>query len=81
MLVENFGWMQSDPDSAVKLVKAVGHNVAACPDSGNWNNNDIRYEGLAKTFPIAVTCDFKARKLGPNGEHPLYDLKRCFTIG
>ena len=78
MLVENFGWMQSDPDS---VVKAVGRNVAACPDTGNWNSNDIRYEGLAKTFPIAVTCDFKARNLESSGEHPLYDLKRCFTIG
>ncbi len=81
MLVENFGWMQSDPNSVVKLVKAIGRNVAACPDTGNWDSNEIRYQGLAKTFPIAVTCDFKAKKMGPNGEHPLYDLKRCFTIG
>ena len=22
-----------------------------------------------------------ARQLGPNGEHELYDLKRCFSIG
>jgi hypothetical protein len=81
MLVENFGWMQGDTESVVKLVKAVGPNIAACPDTGNWNSNDIRYAALEKTFPIAVTCDFKARQLGPNGEHALYDLKRCFTIG
>jgi hypothetical protein len=31
---------------------------------------------------LAATCDFKAAgELGPNGEHPLYDLKRCFQIG
>jgi len=81
MLIENFGWMQSDPESVAKLVKAVGHNVAACPDTGNWNDNDIRYAALEKTFPIAVTCDFKARQLGSKGEHPLYDLQRCFAIG
>ncbi|WP_417388710.1 sugar phosphate isomerase/epimerase family protein [Gimesia sp.] len=81
LLVENYGWMQSDPDSVVKLVKAIGENVAACPDTGNWDSEEIRYAGLKQTFPIAVTCDFKARNLGPRGEHPLYDLKRCFEIG
>jgi sugar phosphate isomerase/epimerase len=81
LLIENFGWMQSDPDSVVRLVKAIGTNAAASPDTGNWTNNEVRYDGLAKTFPHAATCDFKARDLGPGGEHPLYDLKRCFTIG
>lgn len=81
MLVENFGWMQSDPDSVVKLIKAIGKNVAACPDTGNWNSNELRYAGLKRTFPLAVTCDYKAREMGLSGEHKLYDLKRCFTIG
>lgn len=81
LLVENYGWMQNDPESVVKLVKAIGGNVAACPDTGNWDSNPIRYAGLEKTFPIAVTCDFKARAMGPRGEHSLYDLKRCFEIG
>jgi hypothetical protein len=81
LLVENFGWMQGDADSVVKLVQAIGKNVRACPDTGNWNTNEVRYEALKRTFPIAATCDFKARQLGPNGEHPLYDLKKCFTIG
>jgi hypothetical protein len=81
MLVENYAWMESDPESVVKLIKAVGRNLAASPDTGNWKNNDLRYEGLKKTFPLAVTCDFKARQLGPHGEHKLYDLKRCFEIG
>lgn len=81
MLVENYGWMQGDSDSVVKLVKAIGRSVAPCPDTGNWNDNDIRYEGLAKTFPTAVTCDYKAKAFGPNGEHTQYDLQRCFDIG
>jgi hypothetical protein len=41
----------------------------------------VRYAGLAKAFPLAVTCDFKARPLGPDGQHEEYDLKRCFEIG
>ena len=81
LLVENFGWMQSDPEAVIKLLDAIGGDIAASPDTGNWKNNDVRYAGLAKTFPRAVTCDFKARDLSPGGEHKAYDLKRCFTIG
>ncbi len=80
MLVENFGWMQSDPNSVVDLVERIGHNVAAGPDTGNWNTNAIRYEALQKTFPIAVTCDFKAKQMGADGSHAAYDLQRCFKI-
>ena len=81
MLVENYGWMESDPESVVTLIKAIGRDVAASPDTGNWKDNEIRYKGLKATFPLAVTCDFKARKLGRKGEHALYDLKACFQIG
>jgi hypothetical protein len=81
MLVENYGWMAADPESVPKLIQAVGRNLAACPDTGNWENDTVRYAGLAKAFPFAVTCDFKARELGSNGEHAAYDLRRCFQIG
>ena len=81
LLVENYGWMETEPNSVVKLIKAIDRDVAACPDTGNWRDNPTRYAGLAATFPLAVTCDFKARTLSPTGEHPLYNLKRCFTIG
>jgi hypothetical protein len=81
LLVENYGWMESDPQSVPQVIKAVGRNIAACPDTGNWSNNQVRYDGLARAFPLAVTCDFKARELGPKGEHVLYDLERCFRIG
>ena len=81
VLVENFGWMQGDPNSVVDLIKAVDRDLPASPDTGNWNSNEIRYPGLEKTFPLAATCDFKAKTLGPNGEHAAYDLKRCFQIG
>ena len=81
LLVENYGWMEDDPASVTTLVKKIGHNVAACPDTGNWKTTEIRYAGLQQTFPIAVSCDFKAKALGPNGEHTFYDLQRCFEIG
>lgn len=81
MVVENYGWMDSDPDAVPKLLDAVGKGVAAAPDTGNWSDKLVRYAGLAKMFPRAVTCDFKAGKLGPNGEHTPWDLKKCFTIG
>lgn len=81
LLVENYGWMESDPQSVPKLIKAIERDIAATPDTGNWENDDVRYAGLKAAFPHAVSCDFKARTLGPNGEHALYDLKRCFEVG
>ncbi len=80
MLVENYGWMQSDPGSMAELIEKLGHDIAACPDTGNWDA-DIRLDGLRRSFPYAVTCDFKARDIGPGGEHPLYPLEECFRIG
>jgi hypothetical protein len=81
LLVENYGWMDADAESVPQLVKEVGKGVAACPDTGNWANDELRYAGLAKGFPLAVTCDFKARELGPDGRHAAYDLQRCFQVG
>mgnify|MGYP002632130023 CR=1 FL=1 len=81
VLIENFGWMQADANSVANLIRDLGGNLPASPDTGNWNSNPIRYEGLAKSFPLAVTCDFKAKTLGAKGEHPQYDLQRCFQIG
>ena len=81
LLVENYGWMESDPNTAAKLVREIQPKAAAQPDTGNWSGNDVRYPGLAKLFPLAVSCDFKAMELGPAGEHKTYDLHRCFSIG
>ncbi len=82
LLIENFGWMMNDPDSVVKLADEIGWDqVAIGPDTGNWSDDKVRYAGLAKTFPHAVTCDFKAKTMSENGEHRSYDLKKCFEIG
>jgi hypothetical protein len=81
LLVENYGWMQADPDSVPRLIKRIDRGVMATPDTGNWNSDEIRYAGLKKAFPLAVSCDFKAKAMGPDGEHKAYDLKRCFDVG
>lgn len=81
VLVENFGWMQSDPDSVANLIRDVGRNQPASPDTGNWSNNEARYAGLKKTFPLAATCDFKAKTFNAKGEHPPYDLEKCVRCG
>lgn len=80
VLVENFGWMQGDPEAIPALIKAAGPALRAQPDTGNWTDA-ARYDGLAKAFPFAVSCDFKAKELGADGAHAAYDLKRCFQIG
>lgn len=80
LLIENNGWMQNDADGIPQVIKEVGLGLHAQPDTGNWTDR-TRYDALAKAFPLAVTCDFKAKELGPNGEHAAYDLHRCFTIG
>jgi hypothetical protein len=80
LLVENNGWMSGDPEAIPTIIKRVGQGIAAAPDTGNWKPA-AREPGLQNAFPLAVTCDFKARQFGPDGEHPEYDLERCFRIG
>jgi hypothetical protein len=80
LLVENNGWMKDDAEAIPAIVRQVGTGIAAAPDTGNWTE-PARAEGLAKSFPLAITCDFKAFQFGPNGEHPQYDLEQCFRIG
>ncbi len=80
LLIENNGWMRGDPQAIPEVIRAVARNLAASPDTGNWSNNETRYQGLARAFPLAVTCDFKALTLGPDGQHAAYDLRRCFDI-
>jgi len=73
--------MHDDTGAVARIIEAVGHNIAPCPDTGNWDSEELRFEGLARIFPTAVTCDFKAREISPEGDHQLYDLKRCFETG
>lgn len=80
VLLENFGWMQDDAEAIPRIIRAVGPELKAQPDIGNWTDA-ARYDGLAKAFPFAASCDFKARELAVDGTHKAYDLKRCFDLG
>jgi hypothetical protein len=80
LVVENSNWMRSDAQAIPKLVQALNGRIAAAPDTGSWDP-EVREKGLAAAFPHAVTCDFKVGNLGPQFEHPTYDLRRCFEIG
>jgi len=81
LLVENYGWLASDPHAIPEILDLVGPGLAAQPDTGNWASNEVRYAGLARAFPRAASCDFKVRALGTDGSHDAYDLARCFQIG
>jgi hypothetical protein len=80
VLIENNTWLSREPEAIPGLIAAVGQDLRAQPDTGNWNDA-VRYAGLAKAFPLAASCDFKAYALGPDGAHAAYDLRRCFQIG
>lgn len=80
MLIENYGWLAEDAEEMPRLLREIGTNIALGPDTGNWANDALRRAGLTAAFPQAVTCDFKAGRLGPNGEHTSWDLKACFDI-
>jgi sugar phosphate isomerase/epimerase len=81
LLIENYQWLDKEPDAIPRLVAALSGRVAAQPDTFNWVDDATRREGLAKAFPHAASCDFKVRDLGPNYEHPAYDLRPCFELG
>ncbi len=81
MLVENWAWLQDDPDAIPQIIRTADCGLAASPDIGNWTTDAVRWEGLRKTFPLAATCDFKFFELTEDGRHERYDLERCFRIG
>jgi len=81
LLVENYLWLEKDPVLIPRLVRALQGRVATQPDTFNWVDHPTRLAGLAGMFPLAKSCDFKVRDLGPNHEHPAYELRPCFDVG
>ena len=81
LLIENYRWLQTEPDAIPRLVAALPGRIAAQPDTGNWADDATRRAGLARAFPHAASADFKVMKLGPDGAHPDYDLRACFELG
>lgn len=80
LILENAGWMTSDANGIPDVIEALGGRLGAQPDTGSWENAELREAGLKNAFPYAVSCDFKFGKLGPAGEHKAYDLKHCFEL-
>ena len=80
ILIENVGWIKDDTDAIPDIIREVGKGLLAQPDTGNWTDG-ARYSGLAKAFPLAASCDFKALALEADGTHRPYELRRCFQIG
>ena len=81
VLVENYRWLETQPDAIPRLVAALKGRIRGQPDTFNWVDHPTRLLGLAKAFPLAASCDWKVRDLGPNGEHPAYELRPCFELG
>ncbi len=81
LLVENYLWLERQPDAIPRLVQALPGLVAAAPDTGNWPDETTRHRGLALAFPHAVTADFKVRELAADGSHAWYDLAAAFAVG
>lgn len=81
LLVENYLWLERQPDAIPRLVQALPGLVAAAPDTGNWPDEATRHRGLALAFPHAVTADFKVRELAADGSHAWYDLHAAFALG
>jgi Xylose isomerase-like TIM barrel len=80
IIVENHGGVSANPEAMVQIIKAVKENIATGPDTQNFDE-PVRFAGLRQIFPYAATCDVKALDIGPQGEHPDYDLKRAVQIG
>lgn len=81
LLIENYRWVEDQPEAIPRLIAALPGRVAAQPDTLNWVDHPTRLRGLELAFPHAVSVDFKVGVLGPNGEHPPYDLRSCFDLG
>ena len=81
ILIENTGWVANDPEAIPDMISRAGDGLHASPDTGNWKDDETRYAGLAGAYPHAITSDFKAFQFEPNGNHPKYDLEKCFHTG
>jgi len=81
IIIENVGWIANDPDAIPELIGRVGDDLLAGPDTGNWKDDPTRYAGLTNAYPFAVTSDFKAFQLEPDGSHSKYNLEKCFRTG
>lgn len=89
VLIENHGGASADPKNIETFLKRVNSQwFRACPDTGNFTN-DTWEEGMRIMAPHAYSChvkvftyspDGKQSRIGRDGQHRSYDLKRSLQI-
>ncbi len=95
ILVENHGYLSSDADLLVEVMKGVDMgNVGTLPDFGNFclkrENNERwdakcieeypRYEGVEKMMPYAKAVSAKSYTFNDEGQAELIDFKKMIKI-
>lgn len=95
VLVENHGYLSSDADLLVEVMKEVGmDNCGTLPDFGNfclkrkdgarWNAECVeefpRYEGVEKMMPYAKAVSAKSYTFNEDGDEELIDYKKMLQI-
>lgn len=81
IVIENHFGISADPKNVARIIEAVGDNISSCPDFGLLPGGDARWPGLEtmlKHCKRVVSAKFHG--LDAKGEHPAYDLKRCYEM-
>ena len=81
VLIENHGGVGSEhPEELVRLFRAVGPNLGALPDFGNFPDEATRQRGLPELFPFASTvAHAKGLKFDAQGNETQFDFARCMA--
>ena len=81
VLIENHGGVGSEhPEELVRLFQAVGPNLGALPDFGNFPDEATRQRGLPELFPFASTvAHAKGLKFDAQGNETQFDFARCMA--
>lgn len=79
VIIENHGGVGSEhPEELVELFKAVGGNLGALPDFGNFPDEATRQKGLKLLFPFAPTvCHAKGLKFDAQGNETAFNFPEC----
>ena len=95
VLVENHGWLSSNADLLVEVIKEVNmENCGTLPDFGNfctkreggerWEAKCVeefpRYEGVEKMMPYAKAVSAKSYTFDEDGNEDLIDYKKMLQI-
>ncbi len=80
LLLENHWGISATPSAIMAIYEAVGApNFRLCPDFGNFAP-EVRLDGLRRMLPHAAIVHAKVLDVGPDGDHPTFDLGACFAL-